>query len=233
MFGILAALALALTLILVSPAAPVAGEPITLTADARDRDGTVVAYFWEIDDDRQFDDGQTASITHAFDAPGAYPIYLGVVDDDGEVYLVYQFVEVAAPAPPPAPPPDPTPTTPSSTPPPPLLDPFPIVRVAGRITSTGARLTLVSVRAPRGSEIVAVCRGKGCRQRRLVRTSSSGRRLRRLEGRYRDGTRLTFRVTSPGRIGKYTRVVIRRGLPPARTDRCLWPGETAPRACPA
>jgi hypothetical protein len=219
--------------IVVSPAAPVAGEPVTLSADARDEDGTVVAFAWEIDADGDFDDGNTPQVTHTFDQAGAHPVYLGVIDNDGEVYLVYQFIDVAEPPPPPPPPPaPPTPTTPSSTPPP-LLDPFPVVRVAGRITSTGARLTLVSVRAPRGSEIVATCRGKGCRQRRLVRAARAGRRIKRLEGRYRNGARLTFRVTAPGRIGKYTRVVIRRGLPPSRSDRCLWPGDAKPHPCPS
>ena len=83
--------------ILVSPAAPVAGSPVTLTADAIDGDGTVVGYFWEIDDDGEFDDGATREITHTFDRAGTYPIYLGVVDNDEEVYLVYQFITVPSP----------------------------------------------------------------------------------------------------------------------------------------
>ena len=160
-----------------------------------------------------------------------------MVDNDDEVYLVYQFITVTEPPPPPAPPPPPTPTTPSGTPAP-LLDPFPVIRVAGQITSTGARLTLVTVRAPRGSEIEAMCRGKGCRQKRLVRAATAGRRIKRLEGRYRNGARLTFRVTAPGRIGKYTRVADppraapgpQRPLPVAgRHAPARLPGLTRPR----
>jgi hypothetical protein len=46
------------------------------------------------------------------------------------------------------------------------------------------------------------------------------------------GVRLTVQVTRPGWIGKHTTLLIRRGRPPLRVDRCLYPGGTQPRACP-
>jgi hypothetical protein len=219
--------------IVVSPSPPVVGQPVTFTARAQDSDGTVASYAWELDDDGDFADGSDPTATRTFDGGGTYPVYLRVVDNSGEAFVVYTdvVVEEASPTPEPTPAPTPPTTTPSG-PPPPLLDPFPVIRVAGTVTGTGAQFTLVSVRAPRGARIVAFCRGRGCRLRRVARTSTGTRRMTRLEGRYREGARLVFRVTSAGRIGKYTRVVVRRGVAPARVDRCLWPGQARPRACP-
>ena len=57
-------------------------------------------------------------------------------------------------------------------------------------------------------------------------------RLWSYEGMLRAGARLVIRVTRPGYIGKHTTIRIRRGKTPARTDRCLFPGATAPTACP-
>jgi hypothetical protein len=66
----------------------------------------------------------------------------------------------------------------------------------------------------------------------VVRTKAARQRLTRLEGRYRVGARLVFRIASADHIGKFTRVVVRRGVAPARTDACLWPGQSRPQACP-
>ena len=48
-----------------------------------------------------------------------------------------------------------------------------------------------------------------------------------------NGTKLTIRVTKPGRIGKYTEIVIRANKAPWRRDRCLVPGSSRPRRCPS
>jgi hypothetical protein len=58
-------------------------------------------------------------------------------------------------------------------------------------------------------------------------------RLRHLQGSYRAGAVIEVRVTKRGWIGKYTRIVVRRGKPPARRDLCLFPGSSRPRTCPA
>jgi len=219
-----------------SPGAPVAGDTVTFTARAQDSDGTVTTYQWELDDNGDFADGEGPQVSRTYDRAGTYRVYLRVVDDSGEAFLVYTDIVVAdsAPSEPEPAPPAPAPQTPPpAAPAPALLDPFPVVRVAGRVTSTGARLTLVSVRAAKGTRVVASCRGRGCRAPRIVITTQAAReRLKRLEGNYRPGARLVFRIASRDRIGKYTRVVVRRGVAPARTDECLWPGQTAPRACP-
>jgi hypothetical protein len=114
---------------------------------------------------------------------------------------------------------------------PPMLDPFPVVRIRGRLTATGARVTLFTVRAPRGVRIDVRCRGSSCPVRRLARTAAVSR-LRPFERHLRAGTRLEITVTKPGYIGKWTTIVIRRGAPPKRSDRCRYAGGRRPVPCP-
>jgi hypothetical protein len=144
------------------------------------------------------------------------------------------------PTDPPPPPPFDPPANPVITPPPagevapPMLRPFPVVRIRGWLTRVGARVTLLTVRAPRGVEIAARCRGRSCPVRRVARTASATRtRLRPLQRGLRAGTRLDITVTKTGYIGKWTTIVIRRGRPPARADRCVHPGVRRPAPCPA
>ncbi|HKH16665.1 MAG TPA: hypothetical protein VKA57_03995, partial [Solirubrobacteraceae bacterium] len=73
------------------------------------------------------------------------------------------------------------------------------------------------------------CDRSGCPLRR--RSVGVGR-VRALERFLRAGTRITIRVTRPGLVGKYVRVVIRDGLAPRRRDACLLPGGTEPATCP-
>jgi PKD domain len=219
--------------IITIPSSPAPGQAVTFTARAVDPDGTIASYAWELDDDGGFDDGSAPEATVTYAAAGTYRVSLRVTDNAGEAFAVYTDVQVAEPDPlPPEPPPAPAPAPPPPPAPPALLDPFPVVRVAGRITSAGVHVTLVTVRAPVGARIVAFCRGGGCRRRQVIREAAARQRLRRLEGRYRAGARLVFRITGSDRVGKYTRVVVRRGVAPARTDRCLFPGQTRPQACP-
>ncbi len=127
-------------------------------------------------------------------------------------------VSVPTVAPPPAASPVTQPTVPDTR----VFKPFPVVRIKGLLTRRGARVTLLSVRAPRGVQIAVVCRGRDCPSRRF--TPAAGvRRLRRFERDLRAGTRLELSITKPGYIGKRTVIVIRRGRAPWRSDRCLAP----------
>jgi hypothetical protein len=114
---------------------------------------------------------------------------------------------------------------------PPLLRPFPRVRIRGWLTRSGARVTLLAVRAPRGARIATRCRGRSCPVRRLARTATSTR-LRAFQRRLRAGTRLDITVTKSGYIGKWTTIVIRKDRPPRRADRCVYPGARRPAPCP-
>ena len=114
----------------------------------------------------------------------------------------------------------------------PFLRPFPVVRIKGVLTARGARVTLLSVRAPRGSSVTVTCRGSDCPSRRYTSPAATGR-LRPFERELGAGTRLEVRVTKAGFIGKSTVFVIRRQAAPKRTDRCLPPGAKRAVRCPA
>jgi hypothetical protein len=113
-----------------------------------------------------------------------------------------------------------------------MMRPPPVIRIRGRLTAGGARITLLTVKAPRGARITLLCRGQGCPVRRWVRATAITR-VTRLQRTLRAGTRLVITVTKARRIGKHTTIVIRSGAPPRRTDRCVYPGSRQAVACPA
>ncbi len=110
----------------------------------------------------------------------------------------------------------------------------PLVRLAGRPTSRGARIRLLEVFAPPGATIAVRCRGRSCPYRlRIVpvtriRTTFKGFRRRRLAA----GTLVEVLITAPDKIGKYAAFLIRRRKAPARVDLCLQPGAISPSVCP-
>lgn len=62
------------------PVSPNAGESVTLTANARDSDGSVASYDWVVDGESA---GRGESVTHTFDEEGDATVRLTVTDDDG------------------------------------------------------------------------------------------------------------------------------------------------------
>ena len=116
----------------------------------------------------------------------------------------------------------------------PLLSPFPIVRLAGRVTATGVRVVRLTVRsAPACSRITVRCRGRGCPWRSS--TKVMGRRpsaFGRLERHLAAGVVLEVLVRKPDRLGKYTRFRIRRGQSPVRRDLCLRFEDSRGTPCP-
>jgi large repetitive protein len=122
----------------------------------------------------------------------------------------------------------------TSTPPTPpvaLLKPFPIVRFAGRLTRTGVAFSVFEIVAPPGSRIEVTCTGRRCPLRRQAKKATRVRFPR--FGRLRAGVVIEVRVTKSGTIGKYTRIRIRKGKLPSRSDSCLMPGKTKPTRCPS
>lgn len=115
-----------------------------------------------------------------------------------------------------------------------LLTPFPIVRIRGRTSRGGVRITLLTVRAPKASKVSIYCSGSSCPRKRLaILAGSRIVRVRRFERRLRGGSVLKIYVTKPGFIGKYTRFRFRsRGLP-LRVDLCAKNPGSKPSACPA
>ena len=116
-----------------------------------------------------------------------------------------------------------------------FLTPFPIVRIRGRLTSRGAVITLLSVRAPRGARVAVTCTGgtrRGCPRGLRARTAAAVS-FPAVKRHLRAGAALEVRVTRSGTIGKYTRFTIRKGRSPVRRDSCLLPGRSKPSACPS
>jgi hypothetical protein len=180
------------------------------------------------------------------DAGGVLRVRLRVVNSEGADQERSGPTAVVAPEPAPTPTPTPTPAptpvatpvpTPappvvSAAPKPPLLAPFPVVRIKGVFTAAGARITLFTVSAPRTARVTVACHGRDCPRHRY-RPAPGSARLRPFERPLRAGTQLTVSVTEPGFVGKVTALVIRHRAAPRRTDRCLVPGATHPVPCGA
>ena len=245
----------------VAPATIVEGDEVTLTANSTDEDGTVGTQSWDLDNDGAYDDGTGETATFIAGAPGAYTVGLRAVDNsNGENATSQTIVVGEKPADPTDPLPDPTQpggeqtfdisspivTTPTpgenpTNPVAPLrfLDPFPVVRMRGRTTGRGAKLTLFTVRAPHGSLVELRCTGRGCPTKRVRKTIKTRRQrgsatihVRQVERFLPAGIELQVSITQKGMVGKYTRVRIRRLSLPVRSDRCLLPDSAKPAACP-
>ena len=216
----------------VAPAAPLVNQPVLFTSTSSDPDGTINEQVWDLNGDGNYDNGGGGTALRAFADAGDYVVGLRVTDDSGLVSFDSQTLSVL---PPPA-----TPVI-SQKLGLRLLSPFPVVRIAGRITSRGTRVRLLRVDAPVGTTLSVRCSGRGCpfrKQVRAVRTSAKSLmavsvRIRRLERLLLPGVRVRVYVTERGAVGKYTKLRFRAGHAPVRTDRCLMPGSWAPTVCSA
>jgi hypothetical protein len=124
----------------------------------------------------------------------------------------------------------PAPATTPATAAPRYLQPFPVVRIRGSLADRGANVTVLRVSAPTSATVSVRCSGDGCPIRR-VKTKRG--RLRAFERFLRAGVRITIRVRRQGYVGKYVRLTIQAGGPPARHDACVLPGDRRPVECPA
>jgi hypothetical protein len=206
-----------------SPTVPHVNEPVALTSTATDADGKVVEQAWDLDGDGKFDNGGGAPALRSFSAPGTYFVGLRVLDDDGSASTVSQPIAVA-----PGPAQGAVTNQRSSMR---LMNPFPIVRIAGRVLPHGVRINLLVVEAPRGAKVSIRCRGRGCPFKKQVRPAARVR-VRKLERVLRKGATVKVYVTKRGTIGKYTRIRIRTRKAPARVDLCLPPKSWHPIRCP-
>ncbi len=114
------------------------------------------------------------------------------------------------------------------------LRPFPVVLIGGRVAGRVTTVTRIRLRhLPRGARVSTSCSGRGCPYRRSssVLRRGSTIRLRRLEGRLAAGLTVVITVRKGNTLGKYTRLRFRRGLAPARVDRCVAPKSPKPVSC--
>ena len=241
---------------------PQAGQTLTTRAEWTGDPTPTVAWRWQrcsaADDSCSSIGGANKDtyVVAAADIGSRLRVRLTITNPVGEDVHFSDFtavVQAAPPAPTPSPAPNPSPAPPTATPaapapspvspggsqaslPPPLLDPFPVVRIRGLLTPTGARITLFTVRMPGGDVALDVrCRGASCPVRKITGRSSDQPlvRLRRFERKLEAGTRFDIKVTQRSRIGKWTTIVIRRGKPPKRSDQCAYPDVREPVPCPS
>jgi hypothetical protein len=194
----------------VSPAAPVAGEAVTLTDTSGDPDGTVALRGWDLDGDGRYEEGGGATAVTRFATPGAHVVGIRVVDDDGDERELRRTLTVTAAPPPPPPPPPPAPAPappPPATTPPPAVAP-PVVGVSGAPRLTGVRvrvlarrrLVAVTVAATAPARVrvqLRACARRGCRTVAVALGRTGDRVLLRTRGRR--GLRVV--VTLPGPAG--------------------------------
>ena len=202
------------------PPVPQTGEPVSLVSISTDAASPITGIAWALTSNGPFQGGG-AVFTTSFSTPGAHIVRLRVTDAYGLSSVATETIKVIGPA--------------AS-----LMQPFPVVRIAGTETASGVKLTLLRVQqVPAGTRITVRCKGRGCpikSERRVAVSSKRGAapvEFRRFKRSLRFGVTLDMLVSKPGKIGKYTRFAIRRGKLPARVDMCLDPAGVKPLACPS
>jgi hypothetical protein len=151
---------------------------------------------------------------------------------EAQMMLCWQQLTAPAPSSVVAPPAPSGPVTPAA-PAPRLMSPFPIVRLAGRVTRGGTRIQVLQVWAPRGARALIRCRGRGCPLRRAAKSvRKTPLRVRAVERVVPPGVLLEVLVRQGDSIGKFTRFRFRDYRRPLRRDGCLWPGTIRLAACP-
>lgn len=186
-----------------------------------DPDGRLTLQAWDLDGDGAYDDATGSVATATFRSAGSRQVGLSVTARDGETDTQRRTVVV---------------DTDYALPRPPqnrLMSPFPVVRLAGQLTSSGADIRLLAVRGPVCSRAEVTCRGRACPARLQRKFVGRGRlRFPRFERRLTAGTVLAIRISKADLIGKITRFTVRDGDAPKRMDRCLRPDDRKPSACP-
>jgi hypothetical protein len=206
------------------PRDAVSGQVVHLVSYACDPDGSLAEQAWDLDNDGSFDDGLGDELLTVFPG-GLHRVSLRATDEDGLAAVRARIIDVAAGSP--------LYVLPRASRPP-LLSPFPVVRLAGRLIETGAQIKLLAVRAPVCSRVTIRCRGRGCPFHRTTRLKGRApMRVRALRGRtLHAGVRLEVLIRKRDRIGKYTRFRVMRDRPPLRVDRCLRFGAASGSPCP-
>ena len=207
----------------VSDLEPEVGEQIALRSFSYDPDGAITAQRWDLDGDGDFDENVTGPTAFTvFSAAGPRIVRLEVRDSNGAVQTERQAITVK--------PRSVAPVTVSRLS---IMNPFPIVRLAGSVYPRGVKVRILEAKAPRRSTVTVRCAGKRCPAKKIVRTSTRKPvRFKSMRRFLSAGTIISVSITKRGQIGKYTRWLIRGRKVPTRKDLCLYPGRTKPARCP-
>lgn len=204
------------------PASPHVGEQVSLVSTSSDPSSPLNAFAWSVPPSNVLTAGGSTQTT-TFATPGPHLVQLRVTNAAGLSSLVSNTITAISPA---------------AT----LMQPFPVVSIAGSEGSVNVKITLLTVQAPIGATVTVSCRGRGCPAHHSDTVRAGGPnnhhagvvliRFTRFQRTLRPGAVLQITVSQGGLIGKYTRFTIRRNRPPARHDACLSPGTGKPMACP-
>jgi PKD repeat protein len=207
----------------VSPVEPEVGEQVSLRSFSYDPNGDVASQRWDLDGDGDFDEnvhGKTAFTV--FSEKGERIVRLEVRDSKGGVQTETQTIVVK--------PQSDDMFTPSGLA---LMNPFPVVRLAGSVYPRGVRVRTLEAKAPKRSMVTVLCAGKSCPSKKIVKTAKRKPVSFKSMTRFlREGTTLSVSVRKGGQIGKYTRWLIRGGKLPLRKDLCLYPNRRKAARCP-
>jgi hypothetical protein len=202
------------------PEVPQTGETVSLVSISTDIASPITGTAWALLSSGPFQAGGVL-LTTSFSTPGGHVVRLRVTNAIGLSSIATETINVV-----------------SATAP--LMQPFPVVRIAGTETSFGVRLGALRVQQlPAGAKISVRCKGRGCPVKFTTRVAKAGTRgvtpveFPRFERGLRFGVVLEIMVSKPGEIGKYTRFVVRRGKLPERVDMCLNSASAIPFVCPS
>lgn len=205
------------------PANPTVGQSVSLASNSTGVSSPLSGFGWDLGSG-QFTAGG-ALLSTSFATPGAHVVRLQVSDANGLSSVATHTIDVAAQALK-------------------LMQPFPIVRIAGSETASGVRVKLLTVQAPPSTKVAVSCKGHGCKTKAESRiaTASSTSRSRagaimlafpHFQRALKAGAVLQIRVSKAGEIGKFTSFTIRRNKLPLRVDACLRPASSNPSPCPS
>jgi hypothetical protein len=116
-----------------------------------------------------------------------------------------------------------------------MMRPAPVVRMRGVLSTNGALITSLTVKAPKAAKLRVTCSGSSCPRKRWSPKTRKRQntRMTAFERNLRSGTVLTVTLTRPGYVGKRTVFKIRRGKAPLRSDSCLSAATGKVQKCPA
>ena len=204
------------------PEVPRVGETVTLVSSSTNPSSPLTGFAWALSGTEPFHPGRETTTT-TFTTPGPHVVRLQVTDAAGAAAIASRTITVRHQA-----------LT--------LMQPFPIVRIVGRETTNGVKLTLVTVSAPVSALVTIRIRGSGVRSTSQSRLAAAGKRpapngtallsFPRFARTLKAGIVLEIRVTKAGEIGKLTRFIPRRNKLPTRIDSCLTT-TGKPMSCPA
>jgi PKD domain len=205
------------------PASPTVGQSVSLISNSLAGSSAITAFAWNTAGSGPFA-AAGPIVTTTFSTVGPHSVRLQVADANGLSSVAAKTINVTAAALK-------------------LMQPFPIVRIAGVETGNGVKVRLLTVQTPLSTKVVVTCKGHGCKAKsesRVATASSKNKSkagavtlaFQHFERTLRAGVVLQIRVSKEGEIGKYTSFTIRKHKLPLRFDACLQPTSSKPIACP-